>query len=120
MTPAPPVLSTKVRQTVATRNPRRDRDRRHRRGALREYLHAPARQRRLENEVNERGERFVWLDPAVVNRLRGRVQAPDSLKAPRLIGRKAAHKPPDGMRGAVQALSLRAPLDGNGGDVNLC
>ncbi len=35
-------------------------------------------------------------------------------------GRKAAHKSPDGVRGAVQALSLRAPLDGNGRDVNLC
>jgi hypothetical protein len=23
-----------------------------------------------ENKANERGERFVWLDPAVVNRLR--------------------------------------------------
>ena len=49
MTPAPPVLSAKVRQTVATRT---------RavigiavRGALREYLHAPARQRRLERAV---------------------------------------------------------------------
>ena len=58
----------------------------------------------------------------MVNRLRGRVQAPDTLKALTcpVRGRKAAHKPPDGVRGAVQALSLRAPLDGNGGDVNLC
>ena len=59
-----------------------------------------------ENEVNERGERYVWLSPTVVNGLRAMRGLGETYSEP--ILRPGPFRP-----------CLRAPLDGNGGDVNL-
>jgi hypothetical protein len=49
---------------------RRDLHRHHRSGVRGDSLHAPLGSVGYENEINERGERLIWLDRAVVDRLR--------------------------------------------------
>ena len=71
-----------------------------------------------EAEANERGERYVWLEAAMVDRL-GAIRAGRA----RPIAMSSCGSP--GWRARAPHSSgpfrpcLRAPLDGNGGDVNL-
>jgi hypothetical protein len=86
---------------------------------------ARARPRRLRVRYERAGRRLYSATAAGGAKMTlpilagGPLEAPDALNA--LIPperAEAAHKPPDGARGAVQALS-EGPLDGNGGNVNL-